>query len=469
MRGSDPAEARRLAVLFAIGLALRIAHVLALRASPLFPSAHPPWDDYYLVKVAWTMVSSDPWGGQEAAWVSPPPYLAFLVGVFALFGRDVLVARLVQALWGAAVPLLLYAIGRRVFGRRAAWVSAIAAAGYGLFVFYDGELLPASAAVLGTVASLLLLLRAPGAPWWRAAVAGAALGLTSQMRFNLAFFLPVAALWLAYADRARGGRRAAAATAALVAGMLVVLLPYLVRDRILPAGRHLFSHGLGVHVAIGNQPAATGTYTHLDGVDATARGHVVDAARIASRELARDLAPADVSGYWLRRALTFPRDDPAGFAALSLRKIHLFLNAYEIPSNENFYFSRRFSWVLRLPLVTWGLVAPLAMLGMALSLRCGRPGAQLLVAFVGAELVSMIPLFVSAQYRLTAVPALLLFGGYAVDRLVAAIEARRWRRLAAALAMLAAASVYVNLPTPLSPEGYARKAELQLRFALPRR
>jgi 4-amino-4-deoxy-L-arabinose transferase-like glycosyltransferase len=323
--------------------------------------------------------------------------------------------------------------------------------------------------VFGTSASLLLLLRAPGGPWWLAAAAGAALGLPVQIRFNLAFFLPVAALWLAYADRARGRQRAAAGAAALVGGMLVVLLPYLMRDRILPEGRHLFAHGLGVHVAIANQPEAKGTYTHLDGVDATTRGHVVDAARIASHKLGRELAPAEVSDYWLRRGLAFARDDPGAFAALSLRKIHLFLNAYEIPSNENFYFSRRFSWVLRLPLVTWGVVAPLAMLGMAMSLRRGRPGAGLLVAFVAAELVSMIPLFVTAHYRLTAVPALLLLGGYAMDRLVEEIEARRWRALTATLAALVVLTVYVNLPTPLSPESYAQKAERQLRFASPPR
>ena len=58
----------------------------------------------------------------------PPPYLGFLVACFALFGPGVLAPRLVQVTAGALVPVLLYAIGARVFGARAGLVSGWIAA-----------------------------------------------------------------------------------------------------------------------------------------------------------------------------------------------------------------------------------------------------------------------------------------------------------------------------------------------------
>jgi 4-amino-4-deoxy-L-arabinose transferase-like glycosyltransferase len=452
--------------LFFASFGVRALHLYAQRNSPLFRADRPPWDAYYYTHAAWGLASGQGWT-PELAYVSSPPYVLFLTGCFALFGRDVWMVRLIQAGLGALTPVFLHSIGRQVFDQRVGLVAGLLAAFYAPFVFYEGELLKPWAAVWTSCVVLLSVLQ--GAPEARAARllgAGVLLALLIQLRGNLALFVPWALLWVAAAAWATSSRRAWIATAWFVAGLGVVHGSYLARGLWMPPGKPVFSEGVGIHFYIGNHAGASGTYTEVTGIRPTAEGHVVDAARIASLHTGRLLHPAEVSRYWLRQGLAWVWAEPADFLALSVRKIALFLNAYEIPSNEDFYFSRQFSWVLRLPLVGFGAVCPLALLGISLRARHFNREELLLVGFLACGVSSLVGLFVTSSYRLATVPVLMIFAAYALVWLFDRARERRGLALAAGWSALAGLTVAVNMPEFLSRDVYERKAEAQLRAAL---
>jgi 4-amino-4-deoxy-L-arabinose transferase-like glycosyltransferase len=471
----DPALA---AAIFLVAIAIRLLHVAAIRSSPLFAADRPPWDSYYYDKVAWAVTSGDPWGGPEAAYLSSPPYVAFLAGLYAIAGHDVLVPRLVQAALGAGTAVLLYFTARRLFGRAAAAVAGGLAASYGLFVFYDGELLKTSLGLFLLCAALLLLVRPAGRrPILALCAAGLLLGLAVLAMGGLVLFVASAMGWLIAGAWRRSRRQAIVHAAALGLGAALVLAPFELRGRLLPPDRQLFVPLGGVHFYIGNNPAAEGTYTAIPGVRTTAQGHVVDAIRVASEAEGRPLSPEETSRWFRARAIAFVREQPLAFAALCLRKVRLFFNAYEIPNNEDYYFAQEGSWVLRAPLAGFGLVCPLGLAGMLLGLR-GRRGVGLVAALVAVTLASVMGAFVTARYRIPAAPALLLFASRAVAWLraralrlarAAALRSRPLavhlartrggRLLAAGSAAAAALGIAVNLPTPLSPEQYMAFAE----------
>ena len=327
-------------------------------------------------------------------------------------------------------------------------------------------------------------------------MAGFILGLAVLTMGGLVLFVAAAIGWVLAASwrRARsstGARpaqrralppsprpRALAQAAALGLGAALVLAPFELRGRLLPPDREVFLPIGGVHFYIGNNPAAEGTYTTLPGIRSTAQGHVVDAIRVASEAEGRPLSPEETSRWFRARALAFVAEDPVRFAGLCLRKARLFFNAYEIPNNEDYYFTEESSWVLRAPLVGFGLVCPLGLAGMLLGLR-GRRGVGLVAALVAATLVSVMGAFVTARYRVPAVPALILFASRAVAWLrVRALRLARaaarsgrpalaarlagtrgGRLLAAGGAAAALLGVAVNLPTPLLRERYMEFAE----------
>ncbi len=131
------------------------------------------------------------------------------------------------------------------------------------------------------------------------------------------------------------------------------------------------------------------------------------------------------------------REEPAAAARLTLRKLYLFWWGAEISNNEHIYFLRRYSLPMRVGLwhagvfFPFGVLAPLALVGMGLALRRpgrgrGRaPGTTLLAAFVLIYMATVVLFFVCARFRLPVIPVLLLFGVFAGGEHLAAARGSR--------------------------------------------
>ena len=155
----------------------------------------------------------------------PPLYLYFVGVPFALFGTLTAV-KVAQCLAGALLVPALGLAGRRAFGEKAGLVAA------GMAAFYPELVWFASHFWAETVFTVLL--------WWAierllsadarasasaAAASGLLFGLAVLTRETVLYFLPLAALWLAW-RRVGGARRAAW----LLAASLLVVLPWTLRN-----------------------------------------------------------------------------------------------------------------------------------------------------------------------------------------------------------------------------------------------
>jgi tetratricopeptide (TPR) repeat protein len=127
------------------------------------------------------------------------------------------------------------------------------------------------------------------------------------------------------------------------------------------------------------------------------------------------------------------------------KKFMVALNAFEVGNRDDYSFAQRFSWFLSLPLLGFGLLAPLGLLGALLSLReLRRYFVPLLFTLV--PFATMVLIFVLSRYRLPAVPFLCLFAARAIADLNGLIRNRGWIRLGAWIAALAGISLLVHWP-----------------------
>src|SRR5205814_3144718 len=114
------------------------------------------------------------------------------------------------------------------------------------------------------------------------------------------------------------------------------------------------------------------------------------------------LTPDAASRFWFREGLAFIRNDPVRYILLELRKLWFVFEANESGSfGDDFDALRPASPVLRLPLVMFGVVMPLAAVG---ALGCVRRRAWLLPAFALSIVVSLLPFFVAGRYRIPLAP-----------------------------------------------------------------
>jgi tetratricopeptide (TPR) repeat protein len=78
------------------------------------------------------------------------------------------------------------------------------------------------------------------------------------------------------------------------------------------------------------------------------------------------------------------------------------------------YFLKRYSWVLRLPLLSMGWLLPLAVVGAVVSFREKRD-IRLHLGYIAAYCFSLLIFFVFSRYRLHVVPLLAVFAALGIQ------------------------------------------------------
>jgi len=417
---------RGLLALTLAGLAVRLLWV-ALEP-PTFPVADETmW-------VAWgsqTLPSPDvAFSPLRLRFVFHPPLYLYFVGVSVALFDTLEAVKYAQCLVGALLVPALGLLGRRAFGERAGLVAAGTAAFYPELVWF------ASHFWAETVFTVLL--------WWamerlvaaddegsaRTALASGLLwGIAVLTRETVLYFLPVAALWLAW--RRRGGARRAAW---LLAAAALVVVPWTVRN------------GLVFDAFV---PVSTSGALNLwQGNTRLSRQQVYEEywavhGRIPKYELARRRAVEAIlerQPLWILEKL---RDEmPAFWAAHGQPVVHLERGAYGAIARP-----RALAAVV-LVLAPYLLALALFVPGVAWLPRGRAP--LLILSFLAFYVLLHVAAHGYPRYRLPAMPAVFLVAAHGWVALRARPRAAVERRLglaAVVTALVLALSVGPSLVT----------------------
>jgi len=449
---TERASRRWVAGAVVVGTALRVAHVLALRDSPFF--THLVVDPEYYDAWAQRIAAGD-WLGDRAFYMDPlyPYVLGTLYGVVR---RDLLLARSMNVAFSAGTCLLVARIGRQIGG---AAVGALAALGFALYapdVFYVGEVDKTSLSLLlGAAALTLGLERSAG----RRLGAGIAMAAAALTRANFLLFVPLGMMVAlvesgAPRDRVRGA-------VAFAAGAALVLAPVAWRNHHVSGAWVLTTTQAGQNFYTGNNPSNPyGAYGAVPFVRPNPHFEETDFRAAAEAKTGHTMTPREVSSFWFREGLAHVAAAPAFAARAFGWKLVLFWNDFEISDNQDQYLLERFSWVLRLPLLHFGWVAPLALLGAVGSWRRGR-AVRLLAGFVVVYWASLVVFFLFSRYRLPVVLALLPLAALGLTDLDGRVRARR--DLAPALVLLGAGVVVCHLHIGIFQRDHPLAMEMRLR------
>ena len=422
--------------------ALRYAYLVQARAVPMFDGLIEDGEAYG----AWSdkIVAGD-WVGDQIFYQAPL-YPYFLAIVKLAVGKSLWSIRIVQITLGSVSCGILFLAGKRFFSRGAGIAAGIILALYPPAIFFDGCIQKANLGLLWIVLLLLALARAVERPSFaRWLAAGAALGLLMLTREETILLVPVIAVWILVALRARPRSSRARSVGGWCAGLVLVLVPVASRNYAVGGEFVLTTSQAGSNFYIGNNPRANGTYVPLKPGRSNVSYERRDAIDLAEQDAGRPLSPKEVSNYWFARSFEFIRSEPGAWIKLLLTKVNLVLNAYESPDAEDQYFYERFVPLLAAlsAVLHYGIVLPLAAAGIVLTWR-RRRDLSILHAMLATLYAGVVIFYVFARYRYPVVPILILFAaagcieGFAVQR------ARGFGALGAALLALAVFAVVSN-------------------------
>ncbi len=464
------------AMIVIVAALVRLVYLAEIVHDPAF--SHPLYDPEYNAHWARGIATGDwtpPVGVHDPEITTtphgrPPGYPWFLAAIYILFGVNDYAPRLVQMCLGVINALLLYFIGKRLFGRSVGFVAGMFMATYWVFPYFEGVLTYPVLAVFIAQCLILVLIRWQDALQMRWAVlAGLMLGGFALLRPNVLLFMPVLALWMLWL-MLRGRRtwqRCFLTLAALALGCAAVLSPAFIRNHIVADDFVFISSYGGINLYVGNHPEASLVEPRIPELMAlagienwTCFDYPAIVRGVAAQQGKEEISFSEANSYFYHKAFAFIRERPDVFMKNIFRKALLFWGPYEITNDTVMHYDKQFSPTLRyLPGFPW--FAALFVFGSLRALwklpRLKRSKTTKTVAllvllwlYVGAYCLSVILYFVAGRYRVPVMPVLLLFGAYGVVQLTADIKARRGRPAWVGLVVLAALCLLFHW----NPTGY---------------
>lgn len=419
-------------LVFLAALSIRLLYIFQVLKYPLteYLVNSNTFDQYGFNQNALRIASGD-WMGREI-FGKEPLYSYFLAAIYTLFGYSHLAVYIIQAILTSIGSFLIYKISMETFNRAAGTISAFIFSFYSMSIYYDAIILRESLITFLNILLLYLILKAlkthKSLTWF---TGGAVLGFLMLMRHNALILFILA--FILFKKRPFKIRFKHAVIFCI--GFFVILLPVLVRNYKISDYKYI---GISKEVNafwVGNNPSSSGVdvdwsseYKYLN---EKSGGSIIKTAAVFLGELKRR---------------------PKIYAKLYLRKIWMFFNAYEAPSNTNYYLYREeFRTILTQPLFNFRFVCAFGIIGIFLAfLKKEKP--YLLFIFLAVLSASVILFHIQSRFRLSQAPFFIIFCGYSLYYLFDKIKYKYF--LKSAVILTIAIFFYIILKPDLTYAGF---------------
>jgi tetratricopeptide (TPR) repeat protein len=424
--------------IFCCALLVRLIFLAENLGNPFFNYRGIDAHQYHLMAVGF---QEGTWPGKEVfCW--PPLYPLFLGLLYKTIGQNVTILKILQATLGSVSCVLVYFIARAIFSGRFVPIAAAIICGLcGTLVYFDGQLLSGNLDVLLElliIFSLLFASRRRRIIWW--VLTGIFIGLSAINRGVILLFVPIILFWMYMVSRYHWGLESKSEGPAFWKTAIALLLP--VGFIILPVVLHNVRYdraavdkrpqplGLKQFVSTGFVPIASnlginfylGNHWELREVNNINHPeHFIYFHRVNDEPAVKGIESAfGQSRYLVRQSLKHIFERPGDFIKLmGLKLLHL-VNGAEIPRNANLYALRQYSVILstllwkRVIAFPSGLIIPFGLVGIFLSRRLWRKHF-LLLGCLAIQSIFILAFFVTARYRLPAIPLFAVYAAFALE------------------------------------------------------
>lgn len=347
-------------------------------------------------------------------------YTLYLASLYALFGAEPLIPRLVQAvIVGGLQTYIIYRIGEKAFSKRIGIIAAGITAFYVYFIYYSGALMTEPFYITAILFSLFVAMQIAENTGKHAEIKfgillGIALGLTILLRQVFLLFVPFLFFWI-WISRFKRRLSLPIFSTLLSLGLVVLfILPISLYNQSRFGRFVLLNTNSGFAFFWGNHPIYG---THFYSILPAEMGTYQDLIPMEVRHL--DEAALDQE--LLRRGLQFVLDDPKRYILLSIDRIPAYFDF--LPSSESGIISN----ISRV--ASFGIMLPFMLYGLFLTVKrvmseSSNPFMNLLISPVGllilfALVYTLIHLLTWAliRYRLPVDAVLIPFAAFAISDL----------------------------------------------------
>jgi tetratricopeptide (TPR) repeat protein len=309
---------------------------------------------------------------------------------------------------------MIYFIAAVLFNKRVGFISAFIYACYGIAIFYSGIRLAPSLVIFCMLLFFLSLLTAElKKKLLLFFISGILLGIVIAARPNITLLFFLLPLWFFITLKNNTSFKYS------LRGYIFLLLGFFIITSVISARNYFIVNELtpsvvgGFNFYIGNNPDASGHFTTPQGISTSPIEQVKTSIRIAEKGSGESLTYSQASRYWLGKGIEYIKNNPLDAIRLYAKKFALFWRKEEISHNIDYNLCKNFAPLLKYPFISYGWIAPLAILGIILGL-INKQKMLLILLLIFSCLISVMIFFMSERYRLPAVPFLIIIASYAL-------------------------------------------------------
>jgi 4-amino-4-deoxy-L-arabinose transferase-like glycosyltransferase len=403
-------ESRWLAALLLAGLVLRAVYCWKFpQWGPNHSIPDLNWYETIAESIYHRGIIADPAGNPTAA--REPGYPILLAATYLISGPSYRAGQAINCLFGLLTIVLVFLLGREIFGRRVAWLGAVIATFYPQFLYYTATQERETFQTFLLAFTVWLTLRASRSSsllsWvWPGLMAGAC-ALTNSALLPAGGMLAPAIVYLGLRtkkDHLKGA-------AVYLATMLLLCSVWTARNHRLFHRFILGINGGGAHMYIGIIVPNDVAGTDAEPAYVTSDPVVQEAAKLPETERDR---------VFYRGAMRFIREQPLRYAGVVFRSLLKLWRLYPYARAYAFHYEL-IKWV---GLLSDGWIIPLGFLGMLLA---GRrfPEADLFLVTVFSVTFTYMLFWSIIRYRLPMMPFMILFSAHALDSFISRLEGKK--------------------------------------------
>lgn len=340
-------------------------------------------------------------------WSFATPLYAFLcAGIYRISNHGHFTVLVVQSVFSIALGLAIFKIAKRLFGERAGLLAAAMTCFHPGFIYYDVfNLMPLSIEAFLIAAFTLMLLKYRDRPSAATMlVIGGLAGLATLSRGILGMLLPFAVIYLLGFVRELQVRTRLVAASYIIAGTLLVLSPWLIRNYTVHR-QLLLSTSSGELFWRGNNRLAVGT-----SYDSSKTPIFILWPDEFKNRVYR-MTELEQNAFLRNEARQFIRENPRQAFGLYLKKVYYF---WWFSPQSGIIYSQRYALAYKL---YYGVLLAFALVGIATAMRSSpREEPLVLICLMLTLSLAQSLFFVEGRHRWLIEPLLLVFFSYGVLR-----------------------------------------------------
>ncbi|MEA1907574.1 MAG: glycosyltransferase family 39 protein [Euryarchaeota archaeon] len=389
--------------IFGISIILRLFYVIIFQTM-IFSDASA----YNTMAIG--LISGNGYGGGISSYW-PPGQPFFLAAIYTVFGYSPQMACIFQAVISSLTCIVIYYIGKMVFGRKVGAISGLIAALYPTFIIFCGDLRSETLFIFLSGLSVLFLLRTLDDFSARSiSIAGVSFGLAMLVRPAIMGLAPLVCIWIVLSSKDRKKNLMRSITFCIV--LMAVISPWMIRNYNVHHQFVLVSTNGGVNLWLGNNADATGM----------ACNYLKNETMLWTIWNTSD-DEVEREKLFYEKGFLFIRENPIDVLRLDIKKFSYLwgfpLHFFGMHLNDMFINPiPKWLFIVLAPLTILPYIAllPLAIIGVVFYQNWNKSTYLLILIIFYYTLIHSV-ILAETRYHLQIIPYLIVFAAYGICKL----------------------------------------------------